>query len=318
MRQYEKMKDQQHIQSEDTRKHLSLNPTVSVVIPAFNAALWISESLESVFAQTYPILEIIVVDDGSSDETKKVIAQYLNRIKYIEVKHQGVSSARNVGIQLARGDWVAFLDADDMWYPEKIQKQVHLITPDVGFIFCWKHEFLNGEVHILRIVEYDKLCCINPLLAILTRFFASPSTVIVKRELLINHGGFDEGNKDGSEDADLWIRLAEWTHFSQVEEALVRYRLHSNSICGRQSHYEYTKQIIGPLLRNRKIFLRNLQITKFRFHIQIAQSYLSISKMWYKKKDIKTAAWSIMCMLMQILIAFWYSIKPSKNILSDE
>ena len=101
-----------------------MKPKVSVVIPTYNSSQFIVETLESVFAQTYKDYEIIVVDDGSTDNTKEVLQPYTSRIKYIYKENGGPASARNVGIKSAQGEYIAFLDSDDRWLPEKLEKHI--------------------------------------------------------------------------------------------------------------------------------------------------------------------------------------------------
>src|ERR1700676_3231668 len=104
-------------------------PTVSVVIPAYNAAEFLAEALDSVLAQTYQPLEVIVVDDGSEDETPKVVAAYAGKVTYMRKPHGGgCGGTRNVGIRAAKGEWVAFLDADDIWKPDMLEKLVKGVT----------------------------------------------------------------------------------------------------------------------------------------------------------------------------------------------
>jgi glycosyltransferase involved in cell wall biosynthesis len=115
-------------------------PQFSVVIPAYNCERFIGKTIESVLAQTYGAAEIIVIDDGSADETARIVEQYSGRtrISYVRQQNQGPSAARNHGVSLARGDWIAFLDADDIWYPYKLQTQRDYIikNPDVALFWC--------------------------------------------------------------------------------------------------------------------------------------------------------------------------------------
>ena len=111
-------------------------PLVSVIIPAYNSADFIDEALKSVFDQTYKDLEIIVVDDGSTDDTRAVLEKYGDRVNYHYQDNNGPASARNRGIKLARGKYIAFLDADDLWLPTKLEKQVALFKnrENLGFV----------------------------------------------------------------------------------------------------------------------------------------------------------------------------------------
>lgn len=100
------------------------DPLVSVIIPTFNRAGWLSESIDSVLHQTHPSVELIVVDDGSTDHTPDVVQAFGDRLTYLQQPNRGVSAARNVGVAASRGTWVAFLDSDDLWQPSKVAAQV--------------------------------------------------------------------------------------------------------------------------------------------------------------------------------------------------
>lgn len=110
---------------------------VSVVIPSFNRAALIGETIDSILAQTRPPFEVIVVDDGSTDETESVVARYRSAVRYHRIDNVGPSAARNVGVSLARGSWIAFCDSDDLWRPTKLERQIalHELAPDVEYSF---------------------------------------------------------------------------------------------------------------------------------------------------------------------------------------
>src|SRR6266508_897311 len=113
------------------------NSLVSVVIPNYNCGRFLEETLESVFAQAYPAVEVIVVDDGSTDDSLQVLEKYAGRVNVIRQANQGVSAARNAGIRASHGELVALLDADDLWHPDKLAKQVALFAnPAVGLVHC--------------------------------------------------------------------------------------------------------------------------------------------------------------------------------------
>src|ERR1043165_8653356 len=106
---------------------MSSDPRISVVIPTYNSAPFLPETLDSVFAQTYPAHEVIVVDDGSTDNTEEVLRAYAGRITYVKQANAGVSSARNAAIERATGNWFALLDSDDIWKPQKLERQVNFL-----------------------------------------------------------------------------------------------------------------------------------------------------------------------------------------------
>jgi glycosyltransferase involved in cell wall biosynthesis len=196
--------------------------TVSVIIPAFNMERHVLRAVESVLAQDYPSIELIVVDDGSTDGTAAVLAPMTGKLHLIRQENRGLSCARNRGILAATGELVAFLDADDFWLPGKLSAQVALFERDasVGFVSCdvaleseagdrvgeWRFE--GGRETLLRDV--------------FTRNAAVPgsgSAVVVRRELFAVVGLFDR-SLTSLEDIDMWMRLAGITKFDCVPEPL--------------------------------------------------------------------------------------------------
>lgn len=185
---------------------------VSVVIPTYNRGYCIAEAVESALNQTHPKLEIIVVDDGSSDDTEAVLSAYLDRIRYIKQCNAGVSAARNLGLTLAEGSWIAFLDSDDLWNPRKLELQLRAVESDSVALVASDHVLVNGDVRKLwsdlrpggqrykqKVVE-DR-----PVVSIV-RDQIFPSCLLVNRHLL-GDLCFDE-NMSFSEDIHFQARLA--------------------------------------------------------------------------------------------------------------
>jgi len=197
-------------------------PTVSVVIPAYNAAWCVGKAIDSVLAQDYRDFEIIVVNDGSTDDTRRVLARFGSAIRVIDQSNGGMSSARNAGIRQARGEFIAFLDADDWWLPSKLGRQVELMRarPEIGFCSCTARvEDPDGRLLNLWQCPQSEL----PFLVHLFRSGAdvpgSCSAVMARRQLVEAAGGFDESLR-GAEDPDLWIRLAATTKYACIAEPL--------------------------------------------------------------------------------------------------
>jgi glycosyltransferase involved in cell wall biosynthesis len=197
-------------------------PLVSVVTPAFNVAWCIGRAIDSVLAQTHRACELIVVNDGSTDDTNAVLEGYRGRITVIEQENRGMSAARNVAIAQAHGDYVAFLDADDRWLPDKVERQVALLRsrPDVGF--CSTAARVEDEQgRLLNLWE-----CPRGQTEMLATLFAENaaiaggcSAVMVRRSLLDRVGLFDESLR-GFEDPDLWMRLAAVSGYHCIDEPL--------------------------------------------------------------------------------------------------
>ena len=197
-------------------------PPVSVVVPAYNAAWCIDKALESVLEQSYSPLEIIVVNDGSSDDTSNRVKGFGERVRLVEQPNGGLSSARNTGIRQARGEWVAFLDADDCWLPGKLQRQMELLAsrPDLGFCStCTRVETPEGEVLNLWHCPEVRESALRTIFARNAAVAGSGSAVVARRDLLLNSGGFDE-QLHSLEDIDMWLRLAAVTGYGCVDEPL--------------------------------------------------------------------------------------------------
>lgn len=193
---------------------------ISVIIPTWNRASTIKRAVESVLAQTQPVFEIIIVDDGSTDETNTI----LNRISGIKVMSQdnaGVSAARNKGINAAGGDWIALLDSDDEWLPEKIAQQCAAIQKEPGTRICHCDEiWIRNGVRVNPKHKHRKYGgwiyqhCL-PLCAI------SPSAAMLRRDVFDTVGWFDE-SLPACEDYDYWLRLCATEPVTFVDEMLLK------------------------------------------------------------------------------------------------
>jgi len=213
-------------------------PLVSVIIPTFNAEPWIRETLDSVFSQTFPSYEVIVVDDCSQDETKSILASYGNRIRFIENNtNQGVSISRNQGINASQGDYVALLDHDDLWHPKKLEKQMALfnIHHDLGLVYS--DAFYVGGIQSNR-----RSFQINPphrghaFTQLLRENFILCLTAVIPRRVLDQIGQFHPDFHCG-EDYDLFLRIAERFSIDYVDEPLATYRVHSQNFSHRKDVY---------------------------------------------------------------------------------
>lgn len=204
--------------------------TVSVVVPARNAAATLKRALESVAAQTWPADEIIVVDDASNDATA-VVALSCPNVRLVRLcEHRGAAAARNAAIAAAKGAWMAFLDADDVWRPEKLERQLVRIRDDVSLISCGSEEFAPdgrslGDTFRGRPATDGT----GAWKALLRRNFIATPTVLAPRALLARLGGFDEDLAVG-EDQDMWIRLALKGTLVFVPETLVEIHLQPASL----------------------------------------------------------------------------------------
>ena len=214
---------------------MTANPLVSVIIPAFNTAGVIRQTLDSVRAQTYQNYEVIVADDSSTDDTAAIVHRLSAsdvRFAVVSHAHSGISATRNRAIESARGEWVAFLDSDDVWLPEKLSCQVEMVSRDPKVNFSFTNYFLwDGEKDLgvmyskkERLPEGD----VAAGLIFSNRF--GISTVMVRRDILHQAGLFDP-QVDVCEDWDLWLCMADCGLFAGgIRQPLVRYRRWAGSV----------------------------------------------------------------------------------------
>ena len=211
-------------------------PLVSIVIPTYNHAKFISKALKSVIDQTYKNWEAIIIDNESVDETYKLINNFNDsRIKYFKIFNDGViAKSRNLGIKEAKGDWVAFLDSDDWWTKDKLEVCFSKITKDVDFIYH-AHEYVNKsksffKKKIIKGRQLKKPILNDLLIGTITKGSQiSNSSVIVRKNILIKIGGLNE-NKIlvGSDDYDTWLRIAQITdQFLYINKKLSFYLVHN-------------------------------------------------------------------------------------------
>ncbi len=229
-----------------------MNPAISIVIPNYNYGRFLAEAVNSALDQTLPPYEVIVVDDGSTDNSLEILNAYGDKIKIIQQKNQGVGIARNAGAELASGDYLAFLDADDYWAPEKLAKQVAKFAEnnEIGLVHCGMltvdvngnplEENLEGEEGWVA----DKLLRFQPVIA------GPGSNSLIRKQVFSDAGGYDT-NRDlhPSEDWELSYRIAEAYKFGFVPEPLLYYRQH-----GSGGHTNIKRMECAMLLGYEKAF----------------------------------------------------------------
>ena len=182
-------------------------PLVSVVIPTYNRWPMIGEAVQSVLAQTFDRFELIVVDDGSTDSTVPSLSQRDSRLKVVTQPRAGVSAARNAGVSISRGKYIAFLDSDDLWLPAKLAVQTNFMERNSGVAICQTEEtWIRKGVRVNPKFKHRKVAG-DIFRRSLELCLVSPSAVIMTRELFDSAGGFDE-SFPVCEDYDLWLRIA--------------------------------------------------------------------------------------------------------------
>lgn len=200
---------------------------VSIIIPAYNAEKYLRETIDSALAQTYENTEIIVVDDGSTDRTPDILAEYGNKIRVVRQTNKGTAAACNAGVAAARGAWVCFLDSDDIWLPNKVARQVeHCGANAISHTdsVC----FGDAIARETRRSSFEPPYSGQVLKELLVVNFITKSTVMMRRDVFNRYGGFDESYVT-CEDWQLWIKVCAEHNLGYLPEAVVRYRVHLKS-----------------------------------------------------------------------------------------
>lgn len=207
-------------------------PLVSIILPTYNCAGFLPDSLGSILSQTFGSYEIIVVDDGSTDNTKEVLDPFMEKIRYIGLKqNKGLPIARNVGIQSALGSYIAFIDADDLWLPEKLQTDIECFRmyPEVGMVYS-KHINVDEKGKIINRGTRRRLPSGNIFIQLFSdQNFVTTSTVVVKKDVFETTGLFDE-QFFNCQDWDMWLRIAFYFKVAGINKFLVKYRHNPNSL----------------------------------------------------------------------------------------
>ncbi len=210
-------------------------PAASVIIPAYNSSAFITDTLDSVLAQTRTDFEVIVVNDGSSDtpELERVLTSFGSRVRYLAQQNAGPSAARNAGIGLALGEFVCFLDSDDLWERDFLERQLRLFEADPGLDLAWCDALCFGDPSVEGRTLFDICPSERPVTLqslIEMRSVPNTSSVVARKAAIEQAGGFDE-TMHRSEDFDLWIRMASIGKRMDSQNAvLVRHRVRPGSL----------------------------------------------------------------------------------------
>ena len=192
---------------------------VSIIIPTYNRAGIVEDAIQSALDQTYKKIEVIVVDDGSTDETADIIEKYDGKVKHFSILHAGVSAARNVGIKRAEGEWLAFLDSDDYWLEKKLEKQMKY-TLDKGYLISQTGEKWYRDGNWVMKRDKHKKYSGWIFSHCLSRCVVTPSAAVINKSVFENVGYFDE-SLPACEDYDMWLRIACKYRIGLLEEELV-------------------------------------------------------------------------------------------------
>ncbi|HHW59923.1 MAG: glycosyltransferase [Bacteroidales bacterium] len=216
------------------------NPLVSIIIPVYNGEKYIAETIQSVIDQTYENWELIIVDDGSTDNTSNIVKKFNDtRIIYIKKNNTGVSDTRNIGAKMSKGNFLCFLDADDVWLSKNLEIKVKklLDEPDCVLVssafYLWdeRDDYINCKIN--DYVPNDDWEDLRKL-----RSISLPSSALISSKFFFEANMFDT-NLSTSADFDLWIRMRALGHFNFISEPLVKYRSHSNQMHRNIKLYEH-------------------------------------------------------------------------------
>lgn len=265
-------------------------PKVSVIMPVYNSSQFIAEAIESAINQTYKDLEIIVIDDGSTDSTSaivgKYVKQYSGRVRYFYQSNCGPAAARNRGIKEAGGEYMAFLDSDDIWLPEKSELQISRLEtdPKCGLVHTKRVRIgLDGETLLTRHGEpleghvFDRLLKENSICS---------SSVMIRKSCLDAAGLFNEDRNNRSEDYDIWLRIAHKYQLGFIDQILVKYRVNPDGY-NRSNIASAYKSEIGVFLKAVELYEGDKEILiKERLH----RSMLRMGDSFFYAKEYKEAA----------------------------
>ncbi len=256
-------------------------PKVSIIIPAFNAANFLPETLDSVLNQTLKADEIFLVDDGSTDGTPDIARSYRAHVQYLHQENQGVAAARNRGLARATGEFVCFLDADDWFYPDNLRLKVHFLArnPEVGLV----HGLVDVTDAELESTGEILTGATGEIITDLLRFsppaIPCPSNALMRRDLVEDVGGFDE-SLGTSADFDLWLKIAQRTIVGRVDEVVIKYRRHEGAM-----FHNLGAQLrdMGHIFEKHEAELGNThewRMLQWRFYRSVAGAYRLQGKPW--------------------------------------
>ncbi|MDO8664757.1 MAG: glycosyltransferase [Candidatus Liptonbacteria bacterium] len=233
----------------------SKNPLVSIVIPAYNSERYIKETIDSAIAQTYQHIEIIVVDNASKDRTKEILEPYVaeGKVRYLyNETNRGAAGARNVGIHEAKGEYIALLDSDDIFLPEKVERQVAYLEahPECDVCYCALYHFYDGKPEKLLKLDYSYYSGDSVFPMLFQKNFINPGTTMLRRSVFEKAGYFDESYRH-SEDFEFFLRIAfQGYRVNFLSEPLLKCRLHKGSTSYSAQAKVREKKTMGSIFEN--------------------------------------------------------------------
>ncbi len=254
-------------------------PLISVIIPNYNYERYLKEAITSVQAQTYPNTEIIVVNNGSTDDSLKLLKQFGEQIKLIDQENLGQAGARNSGLRAAKGELIAFLDADDTWQIDKLEKQIKLITPKCELVYSGIAKFRDQtfELESILLPKFDGDCHRYFIdLAAVSIVLSGESTSLFTRNLL-NQAGYFDPELNSASGWDFFRRCSKFTTFNFVHEPLTNYRIHENNMSKSSlNNIRDIRKAYGRIFADEDLSLRSSEKRRIisRLEFSFAKTYL--------------------------------------------
>lgn len=265
------------------------SPLVSVIIPAYNHEMYIEEALQSVINQTYKNIQLIIINDGSTDGTGDIIVNFIRNnnnfnIAYLSKSNEGICRTLNKGLLLAKGKYVAFLASDDMWTSDRIEKQVHLMeeNANIGLVFSDYYFIRLNQITHIKGTDYKpiiKKCFINNIQnmnmyeKLLTDDIIPALTVLIRKECFDKVGGFDNNLK--AEDHDMWLRIAKAFPMAFIDEPLAYYRIHDSNVSNNHASIDGIRTFFSVIKKQyNEEPLKHQYIKKFILYFKLCYTLL--------------------------------------------
>jgi glycosyltransferase involved in cell wall biosynthesis len=252
----------------------------SIIIPLYNAEKYISETIQSVLNQAYKDWELIIIDDGSSDSSSNIVSYFLDdkRISLHHQKNSGVSVARNNGFSIARGGFITFLDADDVWLEDNLHDKINYLRSNEFDVVYSKYNVIDEKSELILVnLKKNTYPTLDDILLSKGNYSTAPSGIVIKAEVLKKIGGFDT-NLSNNADQDLWIRiLANNYKIVLIEKILWNYRIHANNMSNNVALLEKDSIYMFNKAAKNNIF------DSFWFKQKcFAKLYLMLAGSWWK------------------------------------
>jgi glycosyltransferase involved in cell wall biosynthesis len=258
-------------------------PKVSVIIPTYNYAHFLADAIRSVLEQTFRDFELIIVDDGSIDDTAAVAQGYFSdtRVRYIYQENRGLSAARNTGIREARGEYIALLDADDVWLPLKLEKQIQLFedAEDIVLVYCMVEHIDENSDKLSHFSWPHKIGATYKDLMYFPWVVGSGSSVLIRKSVFESTGLFDE-SLAAAEDSNMWIRILRYHKSAYVDDILVKIRKHLKSMSTDLKRQE--KSVLLHVQRCIELF-PELEDHRKEAYFEIFKGLMYLAYMYNKK-----------------------------------